>query len=194
MSYPGPVFSSTDDEFSLFWLSHTCVQVMATLIPSFSAVIAALNIWLGADVGGYFLEVVATELNLELERAKGGGGGGGSSRRGRGTASNLLLLLAHLYNFGVTYCTLIYDIVRLLVEGAFLRRERLAGGYPGFPGQRRRHATSVRQLFCTMMVEVSGVEGRGSRVGDRESGSARVPMEPSVVFSIGLVGVFGLLL
>lgn len=134
---------------SLFRLSHTCVQVMATLIPSFSAVIAALNIWLGADVGGYFLEVIATELNLELEMAKGGGG---SSRRGRGTASNLLLLLAHLYNFGVTYCTLIYDIVRLLVEGALLHRERMAGCYSWLP----RTTTKARYQRAAVVVHDDG--------------------------------------
>lgn len=38
-------------------------QVMTTLIPSFTAVIAALNISLGADVGGFFLETIAKELN-----------------------------------------------------------------------------------------------------------------------------------
>lgn len=91
---------------------------MTTLIPSFAAVMAALNISLGADVGGFLLETIAKELNAELlSRAtpaaavrRGGG-------RGRGTCSNLLLLLAYLYNFGVAHCTLIYDIVRLLVDG-----------------------------------------------------------------------------
>ena len=41
-------------------------QVMTTLIPSFTAVIAALNISLGADVGGFFLEIIAKELNAEV--------------------------------------------------------------------------------------------------------------------------------
>lgn len=39
---------------------------MTTLIPSFTAVIAALNISLGADVGGFFLETVAKELKAEV--------------------------------------------------------------------------------------------------------------------------------
>lgn len=39
---------------------------MTTLIPSFAAVIAALNISLGADVGGFFLETIARELNAEV--------------------------------------------------------------------------------------------------------------------------------
>ena len=43
-------------------------QVMTTLIPSFTAVIAALNISLGADVGGFFLETIAKELNAEVCR------------------------------------------------------------------------------------------------------------------------------
>ena len=41
---------------------------MTTLIPSFTAVIAALNISLGADVGGFFLETIAKELNAEVCR------------------------------------------------------------------------------------------------------------------------------
>lgn len=102
-------------------------QVMTTLIPSFAAVIAALNISLGADVGGFFLEVIARELNDEVwgtsasgvpgGRGSAGSGGGGRGR-GRGTGSNLILLLAHLYNYGVAHCTLVYDIIGLLVDGA----------------------------------------------------------------------------
>lgn len=100
---------------------------MTTLIPSFAAVIAALNISLGADVGGFFLETIAKELDAEIwgaKSCKGGGGGarGGSGgvRGGRGTGSNLLLLLAYLYNYGVAHCTLVYDIIGLLVNGAFV--------------------------------------------------------------------------
>ncbi|CBN78669.1 conserved unknown protein [Ectocarpus siliculosus] len=99
-------------------------HVMTTLIPSFTAVIAALNISLGADVGGFFLEIIAKELKAEVWGATGEGragtgcaGGSGSARRGgRGTGSNLLLLLAYLYNYGVAHCTLVYDIIGLLVD------------------------------------------------------------------------------
>lgn len=45
---------------------------------------------------------------------------GGARGRGRGTGSNLLLLLAYLYNYGVAHCTLVYDIIGLLVDGACL--------------------------------------------------------------------------
>lgn len=41
--------------------------MMLTLIPSFTAVIAALNISLGADVGGFFLETIARELKDEVK-------------------------------------------------------------------------------------------------------------------------------
>lgn len=98
-------------------------QVMTTLIPSFAAVIAALNISLGADVGGFFLETIAKELNadivgtMETATATATVPGGGVGKRGRGVGSNLLLLLAYLYNYGVAHCTLIYDIIGLLVDG-----------------------------------------------------------------------------
>lgn len=79
---------------------------------------AALHISLGADAGGFFLEVIAKELDTELQEAGGGGNGGdGRVRRKRGTASNLVLLLAHLYTLGVAHCSLIYDLIRLLLEG-----------------------------------------------------------------------------
>lgn len=98
-------------------------QLMTTLIPPFAAVVMALNISLGADVGGFFLETIAKELNAELlSRATPPAaslGGGGDRGRGRGACSNLLLLLAYLYNFGLAHCTLVYDIVRLLVDGTF---------------------------------------------------------------------------
>lgn len=84
---------------------------MSTLIPPFAAVIAALNISLGADVGGFFLETIARELNMEVS---------GETRAGsKGTGSNLLLILAYLYNYGAAHCSLVYDIIHLLVEGGF---------------------------------------------------------------------------
>lgn len=46
------------------------------------------------------------------------GGVVGARRRGRGTGSNLLLLLGYLYNYGVAHCTLVYDMIGLLVDGA----------------------------------------------------------------------------
>lgn len=52
--------------------------------------------------------------------ANGGGGGESARRRGRGTGSNLVLLLAYLYNYGVAHCTLVYDIIGRLVDGALL--------------------------------------------------------------------------
>eukprot|EP00752_Nemacystus_decipiens_P010268 g9151.t1 len=121
---------STTEANQALWRATRAVcvhdkHVMTTLIPSFAAVIAALNISLGADVGGFFLETVAKELNAEVwgRTAKGkdggvnGGRGGASARhRGRGTGSNLLLFLAHLYNYGVAHCTLVYDLVGRLVD------------------------------------------------------------------------------
>lgn len=96
---------------------------MTTLIPPFAAVLAGLNVSLGADVGGFFLETIARELDVQIfgkareGSSHGGGSGGGGGRGGRGTGSNLLLLLAYLYNYGVAHCTLVYDVVGLLVDG-----------------------------------------------------------------------------
>ncbi|CAM9595920.1 unnamed protein product, partial [Discosporangium mesarthrocarpum] len=93
-------------------------QVMMSLIPSFAAVIAALHITLGADVGGHFLEAIAHCLKQELVKAKPAAtvGGTWAGFRSRGAGSNLILLLGYLYNLGVAHCTLVYDLVRLLVE------------------------------------------------------------------------------
>lgn len=135
------IFDPAQTRVPLCFLVVSCAflrwcQVMTTLIPSFAAVIAALNISLGADVGGFFLETIAKELDAEVwgeaRGTSGGGGGGGGAaggsgvsgssdrgRGGRGTGSNLLLLLAYLYNYGVAHCTLVYDIIGLLIDGTF---------------------------------------------------------------------------
>ncbi|CAM9283852.1 unnamed protein product, partial [Choristocarpus tenellus] len=124
---------SNSDVSDALWQSTRAVcihekQVMISLIPSFAAVIAALHITLGTDIGGHFLEVIAKELNAEMassrpslregrtENEADGRGGGGTGTRRRGTGSNLVLLLGYLYNFGVAHCTLVYDVIRLLVE------------------------------------------------------------------------------
>ncbi|CAM9588117.1 unnamed protein product [Sphacelaria rigidula] len=121
--------NSTTEVNEALWQATRAVcvhekHVMTTLIPPFAAVIAALNISLGADVGGFFLETIAKELNEELiagatppvdVRRENSSARAGRPRR-RGTGSNLMLLLAYLYNYGVAHCTLIYDIVRLLVD------------------------------------------------------------------------------
>lgn len=111
-----PLYQTSTSPIRILLLAH---QVMTTLIPPYAAVIAALNISLGADVGGFFLEVIAKELNaVILSGAKLPAIRHGNGRRGlRGTGSNVLLLLAYLYNYGVAHCTLIYDIIGLLVDG-----------------------------------------------------------------------------
>eukprot|EP00903_Cladosiphon_okamuranus_P014969 g13855.t1 len=111
---------STTEANQALWQATRAVcvhdkQVMTTLIPSFTAVIAALNISLGADVGGFFLETIAKELNAEVW-GDSSEGSDSARRRGRGTGSNLVLLLAYLYNYGVAHCTLVYDIIGLLVD------------------------------------------------------------------------------
>ncbi|CAM9096748.1 unnamed protein product [Chrysoparadoxa australica] len=80
-------------------------QVMKSLIPPYSALIASLHVVIESDVGAFFLESIARKFKDAVEE------------RLRAPSSNLLLLLGHLYTMGVLHCTLMYDIVRMLLEG-----------------------------------------------------------------------------
>jgi nucleolar MIF4G domain-containing protein 1 len=99
------------------------LQVMTTLIPPYAALISALNIAVGREVGAHVLEAVARKLHAVLEQsdtATTAAAAAVASKQQQASqqrcpASNLTLLLAYLYAFGVAHCSLLYDIVRLLL-------------------------------------------------------------------------------
>jgi nucleolar MIF4G domain-containing protein 1 len=69
------------------------------------------------------LQPTATARNPSAPPRRDGGGGDDNGSDGTvnpllndKTPANLILLLGYLYNFGVVHCTLLYDIIRRLVE------------------------------------------------------------------------------
>jgi nucleolar MIF4G domain-containing protein 1 len=105
-------------------------QLVLSLVSLFGAAVAALHVGVGCEVGGFCVEqcvrVLQRHMHLALPAEEGGGsavaaagsGGGAASAQPSATkeASNALLLIAYLFNFGVVHCTLIYDIIRALLE------------------------------------------------------------------------------
>jgi nucleolar MIF4G domain-containing protein 1 len=102
------------------------LQVMTTLIPPYAALISALNIAVGREVGAHVLEAVARKLHAVLEQSDTATTAAAAPSKQqqqqqqqpsqqRCPASNLTLLLAYLYAFGVAHCSLLYNVVRLLL-------------------------------------------------------------------------------
>lgn len=79
-------------------------QVMLTLIPAYAGLLAALSSVIGREVGVYAVEVLALKLEKALQESD------------RAPASNLALLLGHLYLFDVAHCSLVYDIINVLLS------------------------------------------------------------------------------
>jgi nucleolar MIF4G domain-containing protein 1 len=97
-------------------LFQACVP--PTLLPSkfaleHMALVAALTAKVGSEVGAHILQYLAVKLDsyLHLE-----GYGPGKE------ADNILQLIAHLYNFKVVHCLLVYDIIKRLIE-SFAERD-----------------------------------------------------------------------
>lgn len=66
--------------------------------------VAILNNNIGMEVGGLFIQQLAQRLKASWEDMEGK------------YLDNVLLVFAHLYNFKVVHCILIFDIIRKLVE------------------------------------------------------------------------------
>ncbi|KAL3785282.1 hypothetical protein ACHAW5_008296 [Stephanodiscus triporus] len=104
-------------------IQSACVphhMIMSGLIPLYIGAISGVH-WLGGDgiqIGGCLVEWSVTNLIDSLN--KGRKFGGNSSNVAdeeehemiNKEASNLLLIVCYLYNYGVIHCTLIYDLVR----------------------------------------------------------------------------------
>lgn len=98
-------------------LTEACVhqrQIMITLIPSFCALLAAVHIHVGNDVGGFLLESLVLkfiETQNDARKTVSTDEAGYSKE-----CSNCILLISYLYNFQVVHCTLMYDIIRDLID------------------------------------------------------------------------------
>ena len=100
-------------------------QLMTSLIPIYAAMIAALHLAVGADVGAFIIETLAKSLHSAIEEERKRLSASAmlpnsdqhkyiSSK----LANNALLLLVYLYNLRVLHHTLIMDLMTLLA-GSF---------------------------------------------------------------------------
>lgn len=94
-------------------------MVMSGLIPLYIGAMAGAH-WLGGDniqLGSYLVEWSVVKLFLCLRGGREPGGLSDSDEKmANKEASNLLLITCYLYNYGVCHCSLIYDLVRDLIE------------------------------------------------------------------------------
>ncbi|KAL9180389.1 hypothetical protein ACHAXT_008359 [Thalassiosira profunda] len=91
-------------------------MVMSGLIPLYIGAVAGVH-WLGGDgvqLGGCLVEWSVAKLHEALTRARAGGSDAqeGEHEKVNKEASNLLLIVCYLYNYGVVHCTVVYDLVR----------------------------------------------------------------------------------
>ena len=106
-------------------------QLMTSLIPIYASMIAALHVAIGADVGAFIIETLATSLHnaIEKERTNLQSHSSTADKKLKNSdeahkyitsklANNSLLLLVYLYNLRVLHHTLIVDIMTLLA-GSF---------------------------------------------------------------------------
>lgn len=96
-------------------------MVMSGLIPLYIAAISGVH-WIGGDriqLAGSLIEWSATQLYDLLEKGRRREG---DAKDDEGfefinkEASNTLLIVCYLYNYGVVHCTLIYDLVKDLIK------------------------------------------------------------------------------
>ena len=115
-------------------IKNACVRsniIMSGLVPIYIACASGVHFQAGDDVqlGGNLLENfvldLCRELELARERNKSSDGGGtgenilhepNDSLSSNKKASNLALILCYLYNYNVAHCSLMYDIIRELIE------------------------------------------------------------------------------
>lgn len=99
-------------------------QQMTGLIPVYVAALAGVHLQKGdsAQVAEFLIEKAVTELWTELKTAREivTHDDGDSDNLDDPSVSkevcNLALLLCYFYNFGLVHCTLLYDIIRNLIE------------------------------------------------------------------------------
>uniref|UniRef100_A0A8C3LT44 Nucleolar MIF4G domain-containing protein 1 n=1 Tax=Chrysolophus pictus TaxID=9089 RepID=A0A8C3LT44_CHRPC len=83
----------------------TAVAMPARLMMEHVLLVSVLHHTVGTEVGAHFLEAVVKKFD-DLSR---------SDAEGK-ECENLLALIAHLYNFHVVHCLLIFDILKKLVS------------------------------------------------------------------------------
>lgn len=123
-------------------------QLMVSLIPIYAAMIAALHVAVGADVGAFIVESLATSLHTAIEKERkmlivsSSGSADEHKYISSKLSNNALLLLVYLYNLRVLHHTLIVDLMTLL-----------AGSFQNFPTtSSSSHDKKVEAAACSSGV------------------------------------------
>jgi nucleolar MIF4G domain-containing protein 1 len=91
-------------------------QMMATLIPTYAAIIAALHGTVGRDVGAFVIECLVKSLHASIVGARDNAVAQEHSLISSKQAGNYLLLLVYLYNLHVIHHKLIVDFMELIIS------------------------------------------------------------------------------
>ena len=120
-SYPTPTVNEC------LWknLKSACIErphLMTGLIPVYVACIAGVHFQKGdsAQLGEYILEMATIDLWKEIQLAPGNKKSVMESQNDENVvskeASNLMLLLCYLYNYGIVHCSFMYAVVRRFID------------------------------------------------------------------------------
>ena len=97
-------------------------MIMSGLIPLYIGSMAGVH-WLGGDsiqLGGNLVELSIIKLFNSLNKGRSKSNSEGENAQENELinkdASNLLLIVCYLYNYGVIHCSLIYDLIRDFIE------------------------------------------------------------------------------
>ncbi len=92
-------------------LDSTAIQgaLLERFVIVHGAAVAALYRTVGISFGAHFIQTLVERFNVEYKSEL-------EEKQGK-SASNLLTLLCVIYTFQTVSCTLVYDIIRLLLEG-----------------------------------------------------------------------------
>lgn len=78
--------------------------VVFTFAPTYAALTMMLHLTIGAEVGGAVVQGCARELQNRIDQ------------NDIAVSRNLLLMFINFYNFNIVHCSMVYDIIRLLIE------------------------------------------------------------------------------
>ena len=98
---------------SLLGSSLSETQLLSPLVLLHAALLRALSIRLGPQLLYFFVEAIVLAFEAHLKKARAVS----SASQQHQACCNATLFLAQLYNFRALHCTLIFDLVRSLVDG-----------------------------------------------------------------------------
>ena len=117
-SYPTP------DVNQCLWkyVMNACVSrpiVMSGMIPMYTACLAGVHVQTSDSIqlGGFLLEEIIIRLWQELATIRSNNDSeAGIDDASSKEACNLMLVLCYLYNFSVAHCSLMYDLIRNIID------------------------------------------------------------------------------